>query len=212
MEKFIRTKTSVNFRTGSGTDFSVIKILSQYSVVEVLEIAEGTWYKGKLEDGTIGYVTSLSQYVEDYIPQWLIDARKVIDYGTTFLSKPYVYGSTRNNETSFDCSDFTQYVFYKTLGIKLDSNSRLQADDAPEVSLSDIRTGDIVFFKKDDSIYHVSIYVHDDKLLHTYNDKCIIYDENLQPTGETGGVTFTKFSGYWKDRAGLCKVIRPIIG
>lgn len=210
MEKFIRTKTSVNLRSGSSTSFSIIKTLSVNTVVEILEDAEGTWYKCMLQDGTIGYITSLSQYVEDYIPQWLIDARRVIDYGKTFLGKPYVYGSTRYNEISFDCSDFTQYVFDKTLGIKLDSNSRLQADDAPEVSLSDIRTGDIVFFQKNDSIYHVSIYVHDDKLLHTYNDTCIIYNEDLQSTGETGGVTFTRFSGYWKDRAGLCKVIRPI--
>lgn len=216
MEKFIRTKVNVNFRTGPGTSYTSVAILPTGTVVEVLADAEGTWYQGKLADGRVGFITSLESYVEGYIPPWLELARKAIDYGATFLDTPYVYGSARGENSSFDCSDFVQTVF-KYIGIRMDGNSRTQANDYPPVPAGQpLRTGDVVFFANDvndlSTIYHVAIYVHDDKILHTYNNKSttVVYNEDLVDTGGRGGVTFTRWSGYWKDRAGYCLAIRPI--
>jgi len=210
MEKFIVTKANVNFRKEPNTKSSVIQLLKAGEVLEVIGEAPGTWYKAKRSNGQVGYISSLMQYTTITTPEWLQEARKVVELGSTFLGTPYLFGSTRNHVKTFDCSDLVQYVFRHGAGIQLGGDSRKQSLDAPEVSLDVIRTGDLTFFEKDGKIYHVSIYVHDDKLLHTYNNTAIVYDEDLKPTGQKGGVTFTRFSGYWKDKAGLCKIIRPI--
>lgn len=210
MEQFIVTKTGVNFRTGPGTNYSVIKLLPTGTVVQVLEAVSGvTWYKGKLDDGTVGYISSLTQYVAPYVPEWLTTVTSVKDYGAKYLGVPYEFGSSRSNDTTFDCSDFQQWIYeHAVSGYDLHADSRSQcANDGVEVSIDDIRSGDLVFFSHDGTdggVYHVAQYVYPNKILHTYSTTCNIYDESLAlvRTGG-GGVTFSDFAPgkYWRNIA-----------
>ena len=61
------------------------------------------------------------------------------------LGKPYVWGATGPNK--FDCSGFTQEVFYKA-GIRIPRNSRAQAKVGKYITYDNLRRGDMVFFDK----------------------------------------------------------------
>lgn len=212
---YIITKGGTNFRKAPNTSGAVIKVLPANTVLKVVEKVSGkTWYKADL-NGTVGYVTSLDKHVSPYtLPtsDRLQKAKSLVEYGEQFLDVQYVYGSKRFEATSFDCSDFIQYIFFKHLGIKLDADSRSQSDDAPAVGLDSLEIGDVVFFQKNGSIYHVALYAGNNKILHTYNNTADILNENLAKTGGKGGVTYSSFApgGYWRSKAGYCKAIRPI--
>jgi cell wall-associated NlpC family hydrolase len=189
MEHHIRTLTGMNFRKGPGTNYGVVATLKTGTVLHVLEIISGlSWYRAKLEDGTEGYISS-----------------KVIKVAASYLGTPYVFGSTRFNDKSFDCSDLCQFAMYKGAGIKISGDSRSQSKEGTEVKLEDLRTGDLIFFdtNADDIINHVALYVYPNQILHTYNTKADVFDagNNLVQKG-TGGVTYSPYveGGYWRKK------------
>lgn len=96
-------------------------------------------------------------------------ADRITATGKRFLGTPYRFGAKGGVTSSFDCSSFTQYV-YKQNGIKLPRSSRDQSKAGKYVSKSHLRAGDLVFSdtNRDGVINHVSIYIGNGKLLHTY--------------------------------------------
>ncbi|MGC9150789.1 MAG: LysM peptidoglycan-binding domain-containing protein [Microbacter sp.] len=82
----------------------------------------------------------------------------LISYAKTLLNKPYRSGSKGPN--GFDCSGFTHFVFQR-FGVPLGESSRDQVYDGTEVSTTQLKKGDLVFFKgsnsKRDRIGHVGI-------------------------------------------------------
>lgn len=96
-------------------------------------------------------------------------ASKIISVGKRYLGKPYVFGAAAGSTSAFDCSSFTQYV-YKQVGIQLPRSSKSQASSGRFVSKSNLQPGDLIFSdtNRDGVINHVSIYMGNNKLLHTY--------------------------------------------
>lgn len=115
----------------------------------------------------------------------------VISLGLNYLGTPYEFGSDRDTTTTFDCSDFTRWVYFKALGIELPDNSRTQARYIAEHSprtisnIRDAKRGDLLFFmsyrgpreenylnmnKANQTITHVGIYLGDGKMLHTMSE------------------------------------------
>ncbi|MEK8131417.1 C40 family peptidase [Paenibacillus filicis] len=96
-------------------------------------------------------------------------ASKIIQTGKHYLGVPYKFGAKSGNTSSFDCSSFTQYVFKKH-GISLPRSSQDQSKVGRKVSKSQLQPGDLVFSdtNRDGRINHVSIYIGNGKLLHTY--------------------------------------------
>jgi len=96
-------------------------------------------------------------------------AMAVMNTGEKFLGVPYKFSAEAGRTDQFDCSSFTQYVFKKN-GIDLPRSSREQATVGTRVAKSDLRAGDLVFSdtNHDGVINHVSIYMGDGRLLHTY--------------------------------------------
>ncbi len=91
-------------------------------------------------------------------PQPLPIAQQIIAKAKTYLGLPYSWGGT-SPSTGFDCSGFTQYVFGQ-FGISLDRVSQDQATQGnPVASMSDLQTGDLVFFNTSGSYTHVGIYI-----------------------------------------------------
>ncbi|ANY66135.1 cell wall-associated hydrolase [Paenibacillus sp. BIHB 4019] len=114
-------------------------------------------------------------------------ASGVIATGQKFLGVDYKFGATAGSTSSFDCSSFTQYV-YKKNGITLPRSSLSQSKAGTYVSRSNLKAGDLIFSdtNRDGVINHVSIYMGNGKLLHTYRKGI--------------GVTISTFSGSTWDK------------
>ncbi|QMV42654.1 C40 family peptidase [Cohnella cholangitidis] len=111
----------------------------------------------------------------------------VIQSARSFLGTPYVYGSDRTEPSSFDCSDFTRWVFLSAVGIDLPWDSRSQAAYVQAfarktyTSLKDTRRGDLLFFSSyrgdkasdyqgltpdERPVSHLGIYLGNGKIIH----------------------------------------------
>jgi lipoprotein Spr len=118
-------------------------------------------------------------------------ADQVIAVGKKYWGTPYKFGSSKYTTRTFDCSSFVQRVFREAVGVQLKRSSRQQATQGVPVSKSNLKKGDLIFFKASsrstsNRITHVAIYAGNDRILHTYGKP---------------GVTYSKFSGtQWERR------------
>ncbi len=81
-----------------------------------------------------------------------------------FYGTPYRLGGSSSH--AFDCSAFVQKVF-RANGIELPRDSRSQAKYGYKVSLSELKPGDLLFFKTyRRDVSHVGIYIGDGKMIH----------------------------------------------
>lgn len=87
----------------------------------------------------------------------------MIDFAKQFLGLRYRYAG-RSAKTGFDCSGFTHYIM-KNFNINISSCSRSQGLEGAKVALKDVKSGDLVFFRrsKRSSISHVAMVVSNDE-------------------------------------------------
>ncbi|TBL79964.1 SH3 domain-containing C40 family peptidase [Paenibacillus thalictri] len=213
---------SVSFRTQPDTGSSVIRYLKGGEKVQILEKVNNYWYKVKASDGTVGYVSSQSQYItvggsssggsgssgNSGSGTTSSAAAKVIAAGKKYLGTPYEYGSDRSNTKTFDCSDFVRQAFKDALGITLPSSSRTQADYVKgkgntTTNWRDLKPGDIMFFM-DYKGTAASNYTGINKSKQTISH-CGIYLGNGQIlhtySKESGGVKIDSIAGkHWEYR------------
>ena len=52
---YVKTETTVNLRTGAGTQYSTLQVLKKDTTVTLLDRSNTDWYKVRLGDGTTGY-------------------------------------------------------------------------------------------------------------------------------------------------------------
>lgn len=114
-------------------------------------------------------------------------AKSVIATGKKYMGVDYKFGAKAGITSAFDCSSFTQFIFKKN-GIKIPRSSRDQAKAGSYVSKKNLKAGDLVFSdtNRDGIINHVSLYIGNNQLLHTYKKGV--------------GVTISKFSGSTWDK------------
>jgi len=79
------------------------------------------------------------------------------------IGKPYRYGG--NSPKGFDCSGLVQYS-YSSAGLTVPRTSRDQYSAAIPISLADAEPGDLLFFRYDQKISHVAIYLGDERFVH----------------------------------------------
>jgi LysM repeat protein len=111
---------------------------------------------------------------------------EVINYGKTFLNRPYRFGSS--GADSFDCSGFTSYV-YRNFGYNLTHSSSAQANQFDTVKRGNLKKGDLVYFsgsRKSKRIGHVGIVtqVKDNgqfDFIHAANDRGITISSSSEP-------------------------------
>ncbi|MDR0547390.1 MAG: CapA family protein, partial [Dysgonamonadaceae bacterium] len=91
-------------------------------------------------------------------------AQNIIDYSKQFIGRPYRRGS--KGPKSFDCSGFTSFVF-KNFGYSLSACCRTQIMQGDRVEISELKTGDLIFFKgrnaQSKRVGHVGIVVSNDE-------------------------------------------------
>lgn len=153
--------------------------------------AANGWYKTVYKE-TEAYVSS------DYCSKVSVAAgddktEKTMSFAATLLGYPYVWGSERYHwgngvlntnfvNGKFDCSAFTQYVYYISNGVVLGTTTRTQVLQGKEIGNDDIRRGDLMFFTNSSRYYnsgiervgHVGIYLGDNYILHTSSDHAVI--------------------------------------
>lgn len=124
--------------------------------------------------GFTGVVAPIPGNHEVASAQWTQSrADKVISIGKSYWGTPYKFGSSSSTTRTFDCSSFTKRVFSQ-VGVYLPRVSRDQAKRGYRVAKSNIRKGDLIFFRSSGSstyskyITHVAIYAGNNKILHTY--------------------------------------------
>lgn len=103
----------------------------------------------------------------------------IIDFGKTLLGKPYKYITSEGKV--LDCSGFVSYIYGKN-GIELPRTSASLASLSEKISLSEIKKGDLLFFKGRDTnskhVGHVSIVTSVDgdviEMMHSCNRGILI--------------------------------------
>jgi cell wall-associated NlpC family hydrolase len=81
----------------------------------------------------------------------------------TFVGTPYRYGGT--GPDGFDCSGLVYYSFLKA-GVRVPRTSVDQYRATRSVPLSDAHAGDLVFFRLEDKVSHVGIYLGNAEFVH----------------------------------------------
>ena len=146
--------------------------------------------------------TGLYQSTDQYWPsviglkfhyQYKAPSKSTIAVRTAFkyLGNRYSYGSVpRTTNSPSDCSGLVVAV-YGSVGIDLPRTAAEQARVGKEVDVTEIRPGDLIFFRnRKGRIRHVGIYIGDFKFIHA--------------SSYAGHVIISSL----KDRGGVAKVVR----
>ena len=125
----------------------------------------------------------------------------MIDYAKKYMARPYEYGSNRKTDPTFDCSDFTQWIYKNTLGMQLPLDSRSQKEYVKQFGshrFTDWRrlsVGDLIFFsnyrgtKKENyadvvrdqtTVTHVGVYLGDGNIIHTASRPTGVRIQNIE--------------------------------
>ena len=91
----------------------------------------------------------------------------IVAYAKQYVGNPYVYGGT-SLTSGADCSGFVMRV-YEKFGISTGRNTRQQANNGREISVSEVQPGDLLFYGSGGEISHVGIYMGDGKIVHAAN-------------------------------------------
>lgn len=93
----------------------------------------------------------------------------------------YRLGGT--SKSGVDCSGFMQITFRDLFGIDLPRTTTEQAKEGRRVSKSEIKTGDLVFFKtgRGPNGKHVGVYVKNGQFLHASTKGGVIYSDLDSP-------------------------------
>ncbi|MEC0371038.1 C40 family peptidase [Paenibacillus chibensis] len=165
-----------------------LEMLSAGAKVHVIREVNALWLEVQTQDNRTGYISAKPKYT-DYTSPSLAELQgdALIETGKKYLGAPYVFGASPDQTDSFDCSSFVKRVFQDTLSVDLPRVSYDQAKTGTEVSLSNLRKGDLLFFSaRDLDIGHVAIYAGNNQILHTYS--------------KVLGVHIEPFDGQWKKR------------
>lgn len=91
-------------------------------------------------------------------------SQRVITTGVRYLGTRYCHGGT--TPRCFDCSGFTQFI-YKQRGIDIPRIAQDQYRKAKKIKRSNAIKGDLVFFMHGGHVYHVGIYMGNNRVLHS---------------------------------------------
>lgn len=77
---------------------------------------------------------------------------------------PYLLGG--NSKRGIDCSGFVQNTFQQRFASALPRTTELQVREGKKISRSQLRSGDLVFFRTRRGVRHVGIYLSDGQFIH----------------------------------------------
>ena len=90
--------------------------------------------------------------------------RSIVQLALSMVGVPYRYGGADPSE-GFDCSGLVHYT-YASNGQAVPRSSQSQFEAARKVSLEEAAEGDLLFFRDQDKLSHVAIYLGDGRFVH----------------------------------------------
>ena len=93
---------------------------------------------------------------------------QIAEYAQQFVGNKYVYGGTSLTNGT-DCSGFTMSV-YAQFGYSIPRTSSAQSTYGTSVSLSNVKPGDLIFYKNGGSVGHVAMYIGGGSVVHASNE------------------------------------------
>lgn len=91
----------------------------------------------------------------------------MLKYALQFVGNSYVWGGT-SLTAGADCSGFVQSI-YSAYGYALPRVAEAQAQYGMQIPVSEAKPGDLIFYAKDGSVYHVVMYLGDGKTVEAAN-------------------------------------------
>jgi len=82
-----------------------------------------------------------------------------------WLGTKYKYGG--NSLKGVDCSSFVQQVYYNAFGLYIPRTTKEQAKIGKKINKSELKSGDMIFFKTGWNVKHVGIIIENGKFIHT---------------------------------------------
>ena len=102
-----------------------------------------------------------------------IKKSKLLQFVSDWYGVPYKYGGCQ--KTGVDCSCFTSLLCEKVYQLKMPRSASDMYKECVKVTPSEMREGDLVFFKIDgNSISHVGVYLRDKLFVHSSTSKGVI--------------------------------------
>lgn len=176
----IANTDGLNVREEPNTDAEVVTQVAHGETLDIAEILNNGWVKVYLDDEEV-YVSAdyvevrsdLSTAItmtEVLYGEGVSDVRiELCQYAKQFIGNPYVWGGTSLTKGA-DCSGFVQSVF-KKYGVSLPRTSRVQAGVGTQISASELKAGDLVFYAKGGTVNHVAIYIGGGQVVHASSPK-----------------------------------------
>lgn len=112
------------------------------------------------------------------------DSRRAIEHAlhaelANWQGTPYCPGG--RTRVCADCSGFVQSVFAAAFGMNLPRTVAEMAACGQEVARSDLRAGDLVFFRIAEKTHHVAIYMRDGQIVHASSSRGIMFSRLDEP-------------------------------
>ena len=207
--------SSVNLRSGPGTNYSSVAVASVGSKCYILGLNNG-WYKVIYNSVTcyvrsdfvdlteIPYENQKSPNSPQYyrrgksigaapssavsgspVSSGSATGQQILAKAQQYLGTPYVWGGA--SPAGFDCSGFVYYVL-KCFGYSPDRTPAGQYSMGTYVAKENLQVGDIVFFANtyNSGISHVGIYAGNGQFIHSPNSRSTVSYSSLT-------------SGYWAE-------------
>ena len=188
---YIASKVNgLRVRSGKGTNYSILGSLDTNDML-IYKGIDGEYYITIFKEQRAFVHKDYCDIVAVSMENEKIE--KAIDFGSTLLGYPYVWGSQRyhwgngklnsNFENGkFDCSALVQYIYFITNDVILDVTSRAQAYNGKEIPKNELKRGDLMFFTNasrknkvgNERIGHVGIYFGNNYILHTASDHAVL--------------------------------------
>ena len=111
----------------------------------------------------------LANFADGKSYQLPVLADSILERGMSLIGTRYRFGGT--SEAGFDCSGFIGYLFREEAGMNLPRSTREMINvDAPLVSRSALKPGDLLFFATNGRrgrVSHAGIYLGDNQFIHS---------------------------------------------
>lgn len=126
-------------------------------------------YQKDLEQEEKATENELADFADGKSYKLPVLADSILERGMSLIGTRYRFGGT--SEAGFDCSGFIGYLFREEAGMNLPRSTREMINvDAPLVSRSNLKPGDLLFFATNGRrgrVSHAGIYLGDDQFIHS---------------------------------------------